>query len=661
MPSLLISSSESHTRSYPLLEDVISIGRLPDNTIQISDPSVSSYHAKLILSGDRYLLKDLGSTNRSWVDGVPVSESEINHSCTIRFGSVECRFVLEGNGNGSPQPAPGLAAPAKQAPANTNSQPVASDPLVVSLTRQRDALIQTNHTLSTKLNELQKTIEAMRAESQIRREAACASENGSHADMEMTTLRKQRDAMQQVIDQLAPKLAEAEKRVAFLGAERNAALKANEELVARLAEMQRGMESHNAARETLHRRGEELNGLVNKQREQLLSLKDEFDAATQARDSGHEELARANKQLASLKREVEALKRQLADADAELSEAEEEEEEEPPPPKLRKRRVKKKIKPEPVEDEEDEEEDEKEEEEEEPLAPAKQPEPPKAKSPARTVREEGENDKPVSVRVEPTPAAPLPVTRVAPTLNSVPLQNGTPTEVSARIPAICGALKKMQTAHNYFTRHSGESHLLQEICEQAESVRGQSALTQLRPANELVSLLVQWLMDLQANPHLVNSQALRTSAHAIEVLDNVFGSNRWSRLKLLWPPCVLAVDDDRDVLDAVKGALESAYMKAVVANEARVGLEKLYTGKFDLVILDVGLPEVNGIELCSEIRSTPSHGATPILFVTGANTPETRAQTAISGGKDFIAKPFRITELALRSFLWVLKGQLEMV
>jgi DNA-binding response OmpR family regulator len=57
----------------------------------------------------------------------------------------------------------------------------------------------------------------------------------------------------------------------------------------------------------------------------------------------------------------------------------------------------------------------------------------------------------------------------------------------------------------------------------------------------------------------------------------------------------------------------------------------------------------------------PNHTATPILFLTGAANPETRAQTAMQGGKDFIAKPFRISELGLRALTWALKSQMQAV
>jgi two-component system chemotaxis response regulator CheY len=173
--------------------------------------------------------------------------------------------------------------------------------------------------------------------------------------------------------------------------------------------------------------------------------------------------------------------------------------------------------------------------------------------------------------------------------------------------------------------------------------------------------LDEWLFDLNRQPQLIDTSALRTSSQAIELLDSIFASDRCMRLKHLWAPRALAVDDDQDVLDAVTGSLAHVKLNTSTAHEAREGLQKLYEEKFDLIILDVGLPEVNGLDLCSEIRSMPNHAATPILFLTGAANPETRAQTAIQGGKDFIAKPFRISELGLRALTWALKSQMQAV
>ncbi len=94
MPKLVINGT-----AHELVEDLITIGRAPDNTIVIDDPSVSSRHAHLQLSGEAYRLKDLGSTNGTRVNGIPVAEAALRFDDRIRFGAAEARYEADTTGS----------------------------------------------------------------------------------------------------------------------------------------------------------------------------------------------------------------------------------------------------------------------------------------------------------------------------------------------------------------------------------------------------------------------------------------------------------------------------------------------------------------------------------------------------------------------------------
>jgi pSer/pThr/pTyr-binding forkhead associated (FHA) protein len=87
MPKLMISGA-----TYELVEQVITVGRAPDNTIHLDDPSVSGRHAELRAAGKAYQLRDLGSTNGTRVNGSPTSEIILHSGDRIRFGAVDARF-----------------------------------------------------------------------------------------------------------------------------------------------------------------------------------------------------------------------------------------------------------------------------------------------------------------------------------------------------------------------------------------------------------------------------------------------------------------------------------------------------------------------------------------------------------------------------------------
>src|SRR5882724_2586249 len=100
MPKLVISGT-----THELLEDLITIGRGPDNTIVINDPSVSTHHAELQRAGETYRLKDLDSTNGTQVNGIPVAEAGLRFDVRIRFGAAEARYE-PGMSGSQPLPQP---------------------------------------------------------------------------------------------------------------------------------------------------------------------------------------------------------------------------------------------------------------------------------------------------------------------------------------------------------------------------------------------------------------------------------------------------------------------------------------------------------------------------------------------------------------------------
>jgi predicted component of type VI protein secretion system len=106
-------------RAHELKVDKTTIGRLEDNTFQIPEPSVSSHHCEVLLEGSQVKIKDLNSTNGTFINGEKISEAVLAPGQTLRLGQIELR--LESDAPGAPAPAPSSApaAPAAPAPAST--------------------------------------------------------------------------------------------------------------------------------------------------------------------------------------------------------------------------------------------------------------------------------------------------------------------------------------------------------------------------------------------------------------------------------------------------------------------------------------------------------------------------------------------------------------
>ena len=120
MPKLILTTETQGKVAYEFTEEVITIGRAPDNMVVIDDPSVSSRHAQLEMTGDTYRIKDLGSTNGTRVNGTPITETVLRFDDRIRFGRVDASFEPDARGS---QPLPALES-IEAKPAETSAAPV---------------------------------------------------------------------------------------------------------------------------------------------------------------------------------------------------------------------------------------------------------------------------------------------------------------------------------------------------------------------------------------------------------------------------------------------------------------------------------------------------------------------------------------------------------
>src|SRR5215210_7684783 len=95
MPKLVILSEGMTGRSHELKVDKTTIGRVEDNTFQIAEPSVSSHHCEVLLRGSDVVIKDLNSTNGTFINNEKVSESVLKPGQVLRLGQIEMRLETE--------------------------------------------------------------------------------------------------------------------------------------------------------------------------------------------------------------------------------------------------------------------------------------------------------------------------------------------------------------------------------------------------------------------------------------------------------------------------------------------------------------------------------------------------------------------------------------
>ncbi len=108
---------------------------------------------------------------------------------------------------------------------------------------------------------------------------------------------------------------------------------------------------------------------------------------------------------------------------------------------------------------------------------------------------------------------------------------------------------------------------------------------------------------------------------------------------------ILVIEDEQSIADTVVHCIEREGFAAAWCTQGREALDKLRGGAFDLVVLDVGLPDVSGFELCKTIRG---FSAVPIIFLTARDDEIDKIVGLEIGGDDYVTKPFSPRELGAR-------------
>ncbi len=233
--------------------------------------------------------------------------------------------------------------------------------------------------------------------------------------------------------------------------------------------------------------------------------------------------------------------------------------------------------------------------------------------------------------------------------------------VRMSLNAIPDTVVSLRRALHESTREGGDPSALPEFFQTIHGLAEQMAVLGQRPLHYLAGQMEALAHDLSRFPEQVNPSALRTLGQAVDFLSTLIPDA--VRLKLKDPGAaqVLVVDDEDGARKIIMAAMRIANLKSMAADTPSNGLAALGVQGFDLIFLDVGLPEMNGFELCSRIRALPMHEKTPIIFITGMATFQNRVQSSLSGGNDFVGKPFNISELGLKALVWIFKGQLGQV
>lgn len=109
---------------------------------------------------------------------------------------------------------------------------------------------------------------------------------------------------------------------------------------------------------------------------------------------------------------------------------------------------------------------------------------------------------------------------------------------------------------------------------------------------------------------------------------------------------IILIEDESSVVSFIKKGLQELDYNISVAFDGKTGIKMAEDNDFDLIILDIMLPDINGLEVCKEIRK--NNKTVPILFLTALDSSENIVLGLESGGDDYLVKPFKFIELVAR-------------
>ena len=225
-------------------------------------------------------------------------------------------------------------------------------------------------------------------------------------------------------------------------------------------------------------------------------------------------------------------------------------------------------------------------------------------------------------------------------------------------PATCATLRTLCRAFTGAPNPAEREQRLQALYRKVHFVAATAGLAECHRLALMASAFEALLFELSARPAAASPSVLRTIAGTVDFLALLFDWARHADAQAPLPAQALVVDDDPINNRLVVSALQRAQIQASCTEDPVKGLEQLKERHFDLVLLDIVMPGMDGFELCRRLRRLPGYEKTPVIYVTIHSDFEYRAKSVLSGGNELIAKPVFPMDLAVKAVALLLRGQM---
>ena len=196
---------------------------------------------------------------------------------------------------------------------------------------------------------------------------------------------------------------------------------------------------------------------------------------------------------------------------------------------------------------------------------------------------------------------------------------------------------------------------LDELYQRVRFLCGRAGLSGCTGVAHLAGAIEAMLFEIIFKSSTPSPSALQTVAQAVDRLDRLLEGDDGGSFRAALKARVLVVDDDPICNLATVAALRRARLEVISTQDPKAALKMAEADRYDIVLLDIIMPDLNGFEVCEKLRLLPDYKKTPVIFVTSNGEFQNRAKSVLSGGNDLIQKPVSPLELALKTIMHLIE------